>query len=85
MNLKSKDLFEDFTHNSQLQDKRANYWIKRKLFETFPELKKRYWGQHFWARGDFCVTSGEVTEEMIKNYIEHHFEPRIGENFGVET
>jgi putative transposase len=33
----------------------------------------------------FCVTSGEVTEEMIKNYIEHHFEPKIGENFGVET
>ena len=56
----------------------------RKLFETFPELKKRYWGQHFWARGYFCVTSGEVTEEMIKNYIEHHFEPRIGENFEVE-
>lgn len=22
-----------------------------KLFETFPELKKRYWGRHFWARG----------------------------------
>ena len=30
------------------------------------------------------LTSGEVTEEMIKNYIEHHFEPRIGENFEVE-
>jgi len=56
----------------------------RKLFETFPELKKRYWRQHFWARGYFCVTSGEVTEDMIKNYIEHHFEPRIGENFEVK-
>lgn len=55
----------------------------RKLFEIFPELKKRYWGQHLWARGYFCVTSGEVTEEMIKNYIEHHFEPKVGENFGV--
>jgi len=37
-----------------------------KLFETYPELRKRYWGRHFWARGYFCVTSGEVTEEMIK-------------------
>ena len=45
-----------------------------RLFETFPELKKRYWGRHFWARGYFCVTSGEVTEEMIRNYLEHHFE-----------
>ena len=47
--------------------------------------KKRYWGGHLWARGYFCVTSGEVTEEMIKNYIEHHFEPRINEKFGVEN
>jgi len=37
-----------------------------KLFERFPELKRRYWGRHFWARGCFCVTSGELTEEMIK-------------------
>jgi len=56
----------------------------RKLFEYFPELRKRYWGQHIWARGYFCVTSGEVTKEMIKNYIEHHFEPKVDENFGVE-
>ena len=56
----------------------------RKLFEYFPELKRRYWGGHLWARGYFCVTSGEVTEEMIKNYIEHHFEPKTDENFGVE-
>jgi len=57
----------------------------RKLFEVFPELKKRYWGKHLWARGYFCVTSGEVTEEMIKNYIEHHFEPKGDESFGVAT
>jgi len=29
-----------------------------KLFQEFPQLKKRYWGQHFWARGYFCVTAG---------------------------
>jgi len=38
------------------------------VFESFPDLKKRYWGRYFWARGYFCVTSGELTEEMIKNY-----------------
>jgi len=48
-----------------------------KLFECFPLLKKRYWGRHFWARGYFCVTSGELTEEMIKNYLDHHFEPKV--------
>ena len=55
-----------------------------KLFKTFPELKKRYWGRHFWARGYFCVTSGEVTEEMIKHYLEHHFEPKTDDNFRTE-
>ena len=55
-----------------------------KLFETFPELRKRYWGRHFWARGYFCVTSGEVTEEMIKAYLEHHFEPKADDHFRTE-
>ncbi|MBP3040646.1 IS200/IS605 family transposase [Bacillaceae bacterium Marseille-Q3522] len=41
----------------------------RLLQEEFPELKKRYWGQHLWARGYFCATVGKVTEEIIRNYI----------------
>ena len=55
-----------------------------KLFESFPDLKKRYWGCHFWARGYFCATSGELTEEMIVEYLEHHFEPRVDDNFRTE-
>ena len=55
-----------------------------RLFETFPELKKRYWGRHFWARGSFCVTSGEVTEERIRNSLEHHFEPKTDDHFRTE-
>jgi len=56
----------------------------RKLFEEFPVLKKRYWGKHFWARGYFCVTVGQMTEEMIKNYLEHHFEANLNDNFKTE-
>ena len=37
--------------------------------DEFPELKKRYWGQHLWARGYFCATVGGVTKEMIQEYI----------------
>ena len=55
-----------------------------KLLEEFPLLKKRYWGQHFWARGYFCATVGDMTEEMIKQYLEHHFEPDTGSNFNLE-
>ena len=40
------------------------------LQDEFPELKRRYWGQHMWARGYFCGTVGEVDEETIKRYVE---------------
>ncbi len=56
----------------------------RKLFEEFPMLKKRYWGRHLWARGYFCATVGQVTDEMIREYLEHHFEPRHNDNFRTE-
>ena len=56
----------------------------RKLFEEFPTLKKRYWGRHFWARGCFCATVGQVTDEMIQEYLAHHFEPRADDNFKME-
>ncbi len=56
----------------------------KKLFEEFPVLKKRYWGKHFWARGYFCVTVGQMTEEMIANYLEHHFESNPNDNFKAE-
>ena len=42
----------------------------RRLQDEFPELRKRYWGQHLWARGYFCATVGAVDEETIQRYIE---------------
>ncbi len=56
----------------------------RKLFEEFPALKRRYWGKHFWARGYFCVTVGQMTEEMLMNYLEHHFEANPNDHFKTE-
>ncbi|MDR1607320.1 MAG: transposase, partial [Deltaproteobacteria bacterium] len=44
----------------------------RKLIMTFPSLQKLYWGRHMWARGYFCCGSGNITDEIIKNYIENH-------------
>ena len=52
--------------------------------DEFPELKKRYWGQHLWASGYFCGTVGSVTEKMIKEYIEKQDKKDIGEIFRVE-
>ena len=47
-----------------------------KIFQEFPHLKKKYWGQHLWARGYFVATVGNVNEKQIKDYIEHQDEPK---------
>jgi putative transposase len=42
----------------------------RHLQAEFPELRKRYWGRHVWARGYSCATVGAVDEATIKACIE---------------
>jgi len=64
--------------------RRINGRTASKLFEDFPKLRKRFWARHFWARGYFCATSGQVTDEMIGTYLEHHFEPKREDNFRTE-
>ena len=64
--------------------KRVKGRSSTKLFQEYPLLKKRYWGQHFWARGYFCVTAGELTEVMIQEYLEHHFQRKEKDNFDLE-
>jgi putative transposase len=70
------------------------YWYRRhrrsarrtsaKLFEEFPYIKKRYWDRHFWARGSFSITAGELTKKMIEEYLAHHFEVKANANFKIE-
>ena len=42
------------------------------LQDEFPELGKRYWGRHFWAVGYGVWSTGNITEEMVQEYLEHH-------------
>jgi len=42
------------------------------LQQEFPSLKKRYWGQHFWGVGYGVWSTGNMTDEMIQTYLEHH-------------
>jgi putative transposase len=44
----------------------------RRLLEEFCELSRQYWGRHMWARGYFAVITGNVTDEIIKQYIDSH-------------
>ena len=43
----------------------------RKLQMEYKELNKQFWGQHLWARGYFVASSGNVTDEIIKEYIKN--------------
>jgi len=58
----------------------------RKLMMEFAHLRKQCWGRHLWARGYFVASSGNVTEETIREYIRHQegTKPTDGdENFRV--
>ncbi len=44
----------------------------RKIQEEFPVLRKRYWGRHFWAIGFGCWSTGNITDKMVNEYLEHH-------------
>ena len=44
----------------------------RRLQQEFPALKKRYWGNHFWASGYGVWSSGNITDKMVNEYLEHH-------------
>jgi len=41
----------------------------RKLLQAFRHLQKQFWGRHLWARGYFVASSGNVTDEVIMEYI----------------
>ena len=49
-------------------------WLKgissRVLLSEFAHLRKQFWGRHLWARGYLAVSSGNITDEMIKQYID---------------
>ena len=41
-----------------------------KLFNKFPHLRKKLWGNHFWCRGYFVDTIG-INEQIIRRYVKH--------------
>ncbi len=66
-------------------------WLKgissRVLLLEFPHLRKQFWGKHLWARGYLAVSSGNITDEMIQQYIEEQEgEPVVDDSrFQIDT
>jgi putative transposase len=54
-----------------------------KLLHEFAPLRKQFWGRHLWARGYFCCSSGNVTDEVVAEYIANQGETGP-EDFRVE-
>jgi len=53
------------------------------LLTGFRSLKKRYWGQHVWARGYFVASSGNVTDDLWEEYIKNQQPPEPDDDFEV--
>ncbi len=71
----------------QLSVSRAVQYLKgkssHKMLSEFPQLRKRYWGQHLWARGYWVASSGNVTDEVWKKYIEEQKPDEPDDDFRV--
>ena len=71
----------------QISVSRAVQYLKgkssHKLLSEYKKLRKKYWGQHLWARGYWVVSSGNVTDEVWKEYIENQKAPEPDDDFHV--
>lgn len=57
----------------------------RLMLDEFSELKRRYWGQHLWGIGYGAWSTGNITDEMVQDYLNHHKEgPNTDQNFILE-
>ncbi len=43
----------------------------RRIFREFPEVKKKLWKHHLWSPSYFLASTGQVTREELKRYVEN--------------
>ena len=67
--------------------KRLKGKTSRRLLSESRILAKQCWGRHLWARGYFAASSGNVTDDVIAQYIEQQaIEERArDEDFTIDT
>lgn len=44
----------------------------RKLLQEYPNLKKEYWGGHMWGIGYGAWSTGNITQDVVNEYIASH-------------
>ena len=55
----------------------------RKSLSEFKPLSKQFWGRHLWGRGYFAASSGNVTDDVIMEYIKNQDIEREDGNFEI--
>ena len=63
--------------------KRSKEKTSYKMLHEFAPLRKQFWGRHLWVRGYLCCSSGDVTDEVVAEYIAKQWNPGPGD-FRVE-
>ena len=54
-----------------------------KMLRENKQISKMFWGRHLWGRGYFVATSGNVTDEVIMEYIENQEVESKDEDFTI--
>ena len=74
-------------HSASQVMKRIKGKTSRRLLSESKILAKQCWGRHLWARGYFAASSGNVTDEVIAEYIEQQTvkERSRDDDFTVDT
>ena len=55
----------------------------RKLLMEYSGIRKQFWGRHIWARGYFAASSGNITDEVIMEYIRNQNTEKTDTDFSV--
>lgn len=54
-----------------------------KMMQENKQISKEFWGRHLCGRGYFVATSGNVTDEVIMEYIKNQDEEKSDEDFKI--
>src|SRR5580698_8672188 len=54
-----------------------------RMLQEFNELRRKFWGQRLWGRGYFVASSGNVTDEVIMQYIAQQDQEQGSDEFKI--
>jgi len=54
-----------------------------KMLQENQQLSKMFWGRHLWGRGYFVATSGNITDEVIMEYISTQDDQEHDDDFSI--